>query len=293
MSVNYNYHFSSFTKSVTEKVVDPGRLTSEISSSTIITALDYINVSIDHCDIWFKDTLSSIDQTNLDSIVANHSGEPLPEEDPTPRMPDGRPIVRADTRPLNTMTYFTMRGDSDTDICHGQELSWDFSDSTTNMYYGADMPPGYKCKQMLLKFHCPVYLKDGTIYFYDAPWGMFARFEIAVPPNSYYPNPAGNIPAAALGLTNDSRMFSFSGDDIVPYQVYVSYHRLYGTCPMGDELNAEGAAVEALPPGWYIRCRVFTPESDNVSKGYATLEMYRCHTLLLPGQTLQDIIDEH
>lgn len=289
MSEKYTFLISDFPNSK----VDPTRLSQEITTSSITAALDFINTVTTHCDIWFKAALSNDDSSALTLIVEGHSGEPLPDVDPSPRMPDGRPIVRADTRPLNTMTYFTMRGDSDDNICHGEELSWDFSDSTSNMYTGADVPPGYKCKQILLKFNCPVYLKDGTIYFFDVPWGCFARFEIAVPPNNYYPNPAGSIPAAALGLQNDDRMFSFSGDDIVPYQVYVSYHRLCGSCPMGDELNAEGAAVEALPIGWYIRVRVFTPESDVVSKGYATLEMYRCHTLLLPGQTIQDILDEH
>ena len=291
MAEKYTFSLSAFTTS--SGVVNLGRLTNEIQESAIVTALDFITSAVDHCDIWFKAALSSEDVIVLNGIVASHPGTPLPDVDPAPRMADGRPLVRADTRPLNTMTYFTMRGDSDDNICHGTELSWDWSDSTANIYTGLDIPPGYKCKQMLLKFHCPVYLKDGTMYFYDAPWGCFARFEIAVPPNNYYPNPAGNIPAAALGLQNDDRMFSFSGNDIVPYQVYVSYHRLHGSCPMGDELNAEGAAIDALPPGWYVRCRVFTLVSDNISKGHASLEMYRCHTLLLPGQTIADIIAEH
>jgi hypothetical protein len=289
MAEKYAFSISDFPNNK----VDPGRLSQEITTSSITTALDYINTTTTHCDIWFKSALTNDDSSSLTVIVESHSGEPLPEVDPTPRMSDGRPIVRADTRPLNTMTYFTMRGDSDDNICRGAELAWDWSDSTADMYYGADIPPGFKCKQILLKFHCPVYLKDGTMYFFDAPWGSFARFEIAVPPGNYYPNPAGAIPAAALGLQNDDRMFSYSGDDIVPYQVYVSYHRMYGTCPMGDELNAEGASVDPIPPGWYIRARIFTPESDNSSRGYGSMEMYRCHTILLPGQTIADIIAEH
>jgi len=75
----------------------------------------------------------------------------------------------------------------------------------------------------------------------------------------------------------------------VSYQKYVNAHHIYGDCPMGDELNAEGAAVNPIPPGWYVRGLIFTPEDDNISQGFASLEMYRCHTVLLPGQTVNNI----
>ncbi len=58
--------------------VSPGRLIQEIQDSTIVIVLDYISTNSDDCDIWFKDALSSPDQTTLSTIVANHSGEPLP-----------------------------------------------------------------------------------------------------------------------------------------------------------------------------------------------------------------------
>lgn len=55
------------------------RLKKEIQDSAIVTALDRIATTGDDCDIWFKDALSSGDQATLDTIVANHSGEPLPQ----------------------------------------------------------------------------------------------------------------------------------------------------------------------------------------------------------------------
>jgi len=272
--------------------VNPGRLTSEIQSSDIVHSLYSVSTINDDCNIIFKDELTSSDSTILISIVANHTGEPLPDVDPTPRMPDGRPIVRSDTRPLNTMTVFTTAGDDSTSFGGGPAIRWDFSNND-DLYTGPEVPPGYKCKQLLLTFHCPVYLKDGSMYFFNAPWGAKVRMEVAVPPGQYYPNPAGNIPAAALGLQNDDRMFSNSGSDIVPIQVYVPGHYMYGDCPMGDEFNAEGSAIDAIPPGWYSRCLILCPEGDNSFKGYGILELYRCHTCLLPGQTIADIIAEH
>jgi hypothetical protein len=59
--------------------VAPDRLTQEIQQSAIVTALDHIDTNGDVLDIWFKDVLSSGDQTILTGIVNTHSGEPLPE----------------------------------------------------------------------------------------------------------------------------------------------------------------------------------------------------------------------
>jgi hypothetical protein len=288
MSEKYTFLISDFPNSK----VDSNRLSREITTSSIITALDFINTVTTHCDIWFKAALSNDDSSTLTLIVEEHSGEPLPEIDPSPRMPDGRPIVRADTRPLNTMTVFTSSGDDSTSIGGGVMLKWDFS-NTDDEYTGPEVPAGFKCKQILISFHCPVYMKDGTMYFFKAPWGASVQMSIAVPPGQYYPNPKGSIPAAALGLQNDDRMFSNSGSDIVPIQVYVDNHPMYGDCPMGDEFNAEGCAIDALPVGWYVRALIFCPEANTEFKGYGDIELYRCHTCLLPGQTIADVIAEH
>lgn len=283
MSVKYTFQFSDFLNGI----VDPNRLSHEISTSNIVTALDYINTYQDECDIWFKEQLSATDSTTLNILVSLHNGEPIIEVDPTPRMPDGRPIVRSDTRPFNTSTYFTSAGDDSTNIGNGIDLTWDFSNDD-NSYDGPDVPFGYKCKQLLMSFHCPVYLKDGTIYFFDAPWGQYINMDIVVPPGNYYPNPAGTIPASALGLPGTEK-YAYSGTDYVSYQVYVHKHRMYQTCAVGDEINAEGAAVKPVPPGWYIRGRIYTPESDVTSKGFGILELYRYFTVLRPGMTIANL----
>ena len=58
--------------------VDSDRLTKEIDADvTITTALDYINTEGDDCDIWFVDALSAPEVTALDTVVANHSGDPI------------------------------------------------------------------------------------------------------------------------------------------------------------------------------------------------------------------------
>ena len=113
------------------------------------------------------------------------------------------------------------------------------------------------------------------------------HMDILVPDGGYYPNPAGPYTAAQLGLPGSLKYAQASGN--VVYQSYVHNHYVFGDCPMGDELNAEGCAVDALPVGWYLRGLIITPNSDTTSKGYASMEMYRCHSVLLPGQTIDSI----
>jgi len=73
-STKYTYSVST---DFPNHAVNVDRLTLEIAHSAIIIALDYISVSEDVCDIWFKDELSAGDETILDGVVAAHSGEPI------------------------------------------------------------------------------------------------------------------------------------------------------------------------------------------------------------------------
>jgi hypothetical protein len=269
-------------------LVNITRLTSEIQESSITIALDYINVVPTYCDIWFKSELPSADATTLSGVVAAHSGA-APDYIEPPVMDDGRPIVRSDTRPLETSTYFTMAGDTASGIGNGSELRWDFSDpinypvvsGATTLSNGFEIPEGHKAIVFDLSFLDPVYFKDGTIYHFDSPWGQYACMDIVVPAGGYYPNEHGEIPAYALGL-GGTQMYSYAATDQIYYR-YVNMHYMYGSCPMGDELNAEGAMVDALPVGWFVRGVVVTPNGDNTSKGFAEYEMYRHRSIILPG----------
>ena len=62
--------------------VSSDRLSQEIHVSAIVVALDHIDTTEVICTIWFKAELTTDDQDILDTIVANHSGEPL-TPDPT------------------------------------------------------------------------------------------------------------------------------------------------------------------------------------------------------------------
>lgn len=271
-------------------IVNIDTFTDEIEGSSIIKELDYITVGSGDCSIHFKTDLTAGEITTLDGLVAAHLGNaPILVVPPT--MSDGRPIVRADTRPLDTATYFTGASDTASGIGDGTALIWDFSPdspyTTVSGPYtcscGSSVPEGYKAQIIDLYFLDPVYLKDGTLYFFDAPWGQFCSMSILVPAGGYYPNEHGSIPAVALGLSGDVK-YSYASNDVTFYR-YVNRHHMYGSCPMGDELNAEGAMVDALPAGWFVRAGIVTPVSDNSSKGFAEFEMYRHRSVILEGDS--------
>ena len=284
----YNYNLITNTAN---GVCNISALQKQINSnSDIIIAVKQIDIYGDDIKITMKDELSSTEEDALTIVVAAHTG--VSEDTDPPVMSDGRPIVRADSRPLDFQTYFTMAGDDSTaGIGMGETLSWDFSNDN-NIVTGDHIPNGMKCKEFLISFLCPVYMKDGCLYFFDAPWGSYVTMDVVIPPGQYYPNPAGSIPAYMLGLPGDD-MYANTGSEYVAWACYLMKHKIYGNCPMGDELNAEGSSVNPVPPGWMIRGRVYTLSSDNTSKGYAELEVHRCHTRILPGQTVQDIINLH
>ena len=76
-STKYVYSIQNDTPNHT---VNSDRLTNEIRASSIVTALDYITTNGDELDIWFKDVLSSGDQTTLTGVVNTTSGEPYPQQ---------------------------------------------------------------------------------------------------------------------------------------------------------------------------------------------------------------------
>lgn len=85
-SVKYTYSVADDTA---EGQVNFERLENEIRDSGVTIALDYIEISEDDLDIWFKDSLSSPEELELDQVVEAHTGAPVAE----PRNADGIPLV--------------------------------------------------------------------------------------------------------------------------------------------------------------------------------------------------------
>lgn len=206
-----------------------------------------------------------------------------------PISPDGKEMIRADSRPEGTQTYFTMTGDTVSGIGDGSGLVWDFSNDddicdASDFENCPTIASGYKAKRMDIWFNEPIYLKDGTLYFQNACFDCYVSMYVTVPAGNYYPNDAGEIPAVALGLSGD-QMYAYASKDVL-FSCYVMKHHMMGDCTIGDELNAEGAQLDPLPSGWYITGLIICPDDCDTFRGFASLELYREYSVVLPGGVL-------
>lgn len=179
----------------------------------------------------------------------------------------GRPVIRSESRPSSTVTYFSTRGDSSSAVGDGTTFEWDFSNNTNDV----SAPSGFKRKQINVTFKDSIYVKEGTLYFHNGVKGSYLDFYILCPNGAYYLNRSG-APAQA------------SGDVIIEH--YLNHHPIQGSVPMGDELNTEAATVNAVPAGYIFRLEITVPDTDSTSNGVAELEIYRSRTYLLPGESI-------
>lgn len=189
------------------------------------------------------------------------------------RAADGRQVVRADSRPVDCTTYFTMRGDSATGLGDGTVMHWDFSNSddiVTDSITTA-VPANHKRKRIKLSFADSVRIKEGTLYFDSAPHGCYIDFWVICPNGQYYLTRTGT-PTQATADT--------------PLVHYVNTHRVFGTCQMGDEMNTEAANEDAIPSNYELWVEITTPDTDSTSKGNSELEIYRERTHLLPNEEI-------
>lgn len=200
---------------------------------------------------------------------------------------DGREVVRVDSRPKGFTSSFISRDDTLTGIGDGSPLIWDFSNSdnivTDSLTF--PVPSGYKRKRVEIGFSEKIYIKEGTIYFFNAPKGQYLDMYVVCKQGSVYEDSNGQIPGSAIGL-DPTKTYTQATQD-TPITHYVNTLFMQGTCPMGDELNTEGATEASLPTkaqGYVIWFEVTTPDSDNESNGVVQMEIYRKRTILLPGE---------
>lgn len=195
-----------------------------------------------------------------------------------PISPDGKEVIKTESRPPGTQTSFTMVGDN-LEFGDGKILMWDFSndddivpsDSTSLLLHNKPLPEGYKRKLIRIRFNDPVYVKEGTLYFYDMPFGAWADMSVVCPTGQYYKDRLGGIHKA----TNN-----------ICISHYVTHYMMHGTCAEGHTLLAETCQEIATPINYETWVEITTPISDNISKGFGCFTLYRRRTQLYPGETI-------
>lgn len=180
---------------------------------------------------------------------------------PNPKSDDGKDIVRAESRPLNTTTIFVGKADN-TGIGDGKELKWDFSNADDDI---STPPSNCKQKRLEFKFLDDIYVKEGTIYFHNTKKGSYIDLYVVCPNGQYYYDNNGDLQQA-------------TEDTIVSH--YVIHSFIQGDCPMGDELNTESCSSK-IPSNYKFWLDITVPDTDSSSNGYVNLELYRERTVIL------------
>jgi hypothetical protein len=141
-----------------------------------------------------------------------------------------------------------MAGDNSSVIGDGKELKWDFSNSTDDITEG--VPEGFKRKRIEFDFNAPIYVKEGSLYWKDAPFGSYVDIRIVL-----------KSPEVVLAH-------------------YANKHFMMDSCAIGDELNTEQASNQ-IPTACKFWLDVTVPDVTGYTsfKGFAELELYRATTV--------------
>lgn len=225
--------------------------------------------NIDDFYIWVEDgnreyyTTILKDEQNADYLEFINTYKPIADRPHRPVSDDGKEIVRAESRPLGHTALFTCKADSESGIGDGKLIAWDFSNEDDLI----DVPSGsnYKRKRIEFGFIDDVYLKDGAFYYHNTKKGSYGDFYIVCPAGQYY-------------IKNDGTPALATEDTVVVH--YVNSQFMYGSVPMGDELNTE-CCSDKIPNNYIVRLEITVPDDDNESFGWVSLELFRKRTVIL------------
>lgn len=192
----------------------------------------------------------------------------------------GRWVVRADSRKAAWDTVFQGVGDdlATGKIGGGQEFRFDFDAPLEDERWltaetDPTIPEGYLRQRIDWTFCDWVYIKEGTIYFFNAPKGSYLDFWIIAPPGGVFERKRLN---SKLGIVKTKYQVPSDGDPVKAMHFVIKYP-IEGNAPMGDELNTESAAEVPAYPGMIWRFEVTVPNVENIEliHGHWSLELYR------------------
>ncbi len=196
----------------------------------------------------------------------------------------GRWVVRSDSRKNGWDTIFQGAGD---DLATGS-IRFDFEAASEDIRWRSreddpSIPDGFVRQRINFRFCDWVYIKEGTVYFYNMPKGSFMNFWVIAPPGAFFTRKKLDAHQNLIETVYPS------GAQEVPFIHWVVNYPIEGSAPMGDELNTESAAENPAYPGLIWRAEFTVPETTNYEQahGHWSLEIYRL------GQNIYDIPAEY
>ena len=200
------------------------------------------------------------DQIQFEDNYRDDANKPI-----VPSDIDNRAFVRSGSRKFEWNTNFTNfadKIDAPQVIYGGKQIMWDFSNSTDDI----TPPSGYKKKRITVQFIDSIQIKEGTVYFLNAPFGSFVEFSVVCPAGEYY-------------YKNDGTLAQATEDTITMTFVKAG---MMGDCPMGDEFNGEEAS-DVIAPNYKFWVDITTPDVEGYTnfKGHILAEINRKRSVIL------------
>ena len=215
----------------------------------------------------------------------------------------GRVVIKTESRPMNCLVLF-QEGFDDTDtyysyvnsatpleiplntpiVGEGKHWNWDFSNNDNNVtvdLYNQPLREGRKAKAIKGNFIDDIWIKEGTLYFFDTLKGTEFSIGVMCPPGYPYPNNE----AIENNYTYEEHPECFRINDTGHYLMishYMIKHLIQGTCPMGDEFNTDACQDGALPVYYQLWFYIETDVEDVSGNGTGQLEIYRTRSVILP-----------
>lgn len=181
---------------------------------------------------------------------------------------DGRWTIRSDSRLIGYDIVFAGAGDTydPMTIGGGKEFRFDFFDSNQLL---SNSLTGFKQIRIDYMFNDDIYLKEGTVFFFNAPKGSYMDFYWICPTGGIYDK---KIYGADATIPNPT----VAEVDTIVGHIVIKYF-VEGSCPMGDELNTEACTDDPIPKYIIWRTEITVPEVGGWENfhGHWNFELYR------------------
>ncbi len=189
----------------------------------------------------------------------------------------GRWVIRSDSRKTDWDAIFQGAADDLTtgEVGKGTPFTFDFSAPADDLRWDNEhAPAGYKMQTIDWRFCDWVYIKEGTLFYYNAPKGSFMNFFVVAPPGTGYIEKFSqeDLTVAKRTLPTNNKWIAFIQ--------WLAHYNFEGSAPMGDELNTESASDNASPSFFMWRAQICVPDVTGYEQthGHWALEMYRIST---------------
>lgn len=230
--------------------------------------LDIISLGVDKCQV--NDGARDLSKSEAIDLIRKI-------QRPTEVDNLGRWVVRSDSRKTDWDAIFQGCGDNleTGEVGGGIPFTFDFSVSSDDPRWDNEhAPTGYKMQTIDWRFCDFVYIKEGTLFYYNAPRGSYMNFSVIAPPGTSYVEKFSN---PDLTVSKKTLLTNTNWVEFIRWLVHYSFE---GSAPMGDELNTESASDNASPSFFVWRAQVCIPDVPGYEQahGHWALEMYRIST---------------